>query len=63
MLLINHDYYIIEFNSWRIPDEVMAWVQVKFGPGDGTRWFLRNNKLYFARSQDHLMFILTWGDK
>jgi hypothetical protein len=41
----------------------MSWMQVKFGPGDGSRWFLRNNKLYFKDSKDHLVFVLSWGDK
>lgn len=61
-LLIDHDYHVVEF-SRRLPDDVMAWIQIKFGPGDGARWFLRHNKLYFANSKDHLMFLLTWGDK
>ncbi len=62
MILVNHDYHIVEFNR-RPPEDVMAWLQVKFGPGDGSRWFLRHNKLYFKDSKDHLVFVLTWGDK
>jgi hypothetical protein len=62
MILVNHDYHIIEFNHY-IPNEVMSWLETKFGVGDGSRWFLRHNKLYFSNAKDHLMFVLAWGDK
>ena len=62
MILIDHDYHVVEFNG-AAPMSVWAWLEEKYGPGDGTRWFLRHNRLYFKDSRDHLMFILHWGDK
>lgn len=62
MILIDHDYHVVEFNA-RVPEYIWSWLETKFGLGDGTRWFIRHNRLYFTNSKDHLMFILAWGDK
>jgi len=62
MILLNHDYHVVEFNG-RVPEYLISWLENKFGIGDGSRWFLRHNRLYFKDSKDHLMFVLSWGDK
>ena len=62
MILLNHDYHVVEFNS-RVPEYLIDWLENKFGIGDGSRWFLRQNRLYFKDGKDHLLFVLSWGDK
>jgi hypothetical protein len=54
-LLADTDYYIVEM--YEIPDRVVDWLHEKCG----NRWFMRSNKIYFANSNDHLMFILRWA--
>lgn len=62
MILLDHDYHVVEFNR-PVPNEVIDWLNKRFGPCNGDLWFLRHNRLYFSNSKDHLMFILTWGDR
>jgi hypothetical protein len=62
MIHLDHDYHVVEL-SRPLPYEVYEWLKTKFGLGNGDRWFFRNNKIYFTNAPDHLMFILTWGDK
>ena len=61
MILIDHDYHVVELYAPFLPNEVLNWLNEKFGVGDGTRWFRRHSKLYFTNSSDHLMFLLAWG--
>jgi hypothetical protein len=58
---IEHEYHIVELDQFNIPQETVEWLRVKYGPGDGTRWFYKNPKIYFADPKDHLMFLLRWG--
>jgi hypothetical protein len=60
MILIEHEYHIVELNL-RAPAEVFEWLMLKFGPGDGTRWMYKHPRLYFADPKDHLMFTLRWS--
>lgn len=59
MMLINHDYYIVELNN-PLPYEVIMWLGENFGSGAG-RWFQRHPRLYFADPKDHLLFCLRWS--
>jgi hypothetical protein len=60
-ILINHDYYVAELhNNWP-PAEMFEWLMLRFGAGDGTRWWYKPPKLYFADKRDHMMFLLRWG--
>lgn len=63
MILINHEYHVVELDARFVTDNVREWCENKFGPGDGHRWFQRYNKIFFANSSDHLMFLLAWCDK
>lgn len=60
MIKLNHDYHVVELNH-NVPAEVTEWLQLKFGPGNGERWFLRWPRIYFADPKDHMMFLLKWG--
>jgi hypothetical protein len=60
-LLINHDYHIVELHSRKPPAEMFEWLMLKFGAGDGIRWWYKSPKLYFADKRDHLMFVLRWS--
>jgi hypothetical protein len=62
MILVNHDYHIVELNK-RPPAEVFEWLQIKYGPGDGLRWMYKSPRIYFSNPQDHLMFLLKWGSE
>lgn len=55
-MLIDHEYHIVELNY--ITDDVWDWL-FSLGPPTGTRWWFKNNKIYFADQQDHLMFLLS----
>lgn len=61
MILVNHDYHVVELNPLRPPPEMFEWLQLKFGPGDGHRWMYKHPKLYFSNKNDHLMFLLRWS--
>ena len=61
MILIDHEYHIVELNRFRAPDKMFEWLQLRFGPGDGTRWMYKHPKLYFVDPKDHMMFILKWS--
>jgi hypothetical protein len=62
ILLTNHDYYVVELDAWkRPPAEVFEWLRLKFGAGDGTRWWYKHPKLYFSDKRDHLIFVLRWS--
>jgi len=62
VILVDHNYYIIELNIYPTK-EVFNWLNKNLGSSSSGRWFYRQKKLYFANSQDHLMFLLFWGDK
>jgi hypothetical protein len=58
MIIIDHDYHVVELNSYSLPDGIYQWLEDQFGPGDGSRWFYKHPKIYFANPNDHLMFLL-----
>jgi hypothetical protein len=60
-LLINHDYHIVELHNRKPPAEMFEWLMLKFGAGDGIRWWYKHPKLYFVNKRDHLMFVLRWS--
>jgi len=59
MLLIDHEYHIVEL--YHVPDEVFSWLEEIHGPGDGTVWMYKHPKIYFANPKDHMMFLLRWS--
>lgn len=59
-ILIDHEYYVVELHR-PIDGTVANWLVTHFGPCDGTRWWYKNYKIYFADSKDHMMFILRWS--
>ncbi len=59
-MIVDHEYTVVEWNI-KVPDEVFEWLQVKFGPGDGIRWWYRHPKIYFVDRRDHMMFLLRWS--
>lgn len=61
MIKVNHDYFIVELNTYAPPAEMFEWLQVRLGPGNGDRWMYKSPKLFFANKQDHTMFLLRWG--
>jgi hypothetical protein len=61
IILANHDYHIVELNSKNPPAEMFEWLMLKFGAGNGERWFYKPPKLFFVNSADHLIFLLRWG--
>ena len=61
MIKINHTYTVAELHSARVNAELFEWLQTQFGPADGTRWFYKSPRLYFANSKDHMMFLLKWS--
>jgi len=61
MLLVDHEYHIVELNGFRAPDAMFEWLQLRLGPGDGTRWWYKHPKLYFADPKDHMMFLIRWS--
>lgn len=61
MLLLNHEYHVVELNSFVGIDGVFEWLQIRFGPGDGTRWMYKHPRIYFADPKDHMMFLIRWS--
>ena len=62
MIKFDHDYHGVELDVWsKPPAEMFEWLQTKFGPGDGNRWFYRSGTVYFADQRDHMMFLLRWA--
>lgn len=62
-IIIDREYHVVELNLTYPPAEVFEWLQLRLGPGDGTRWWYRHNKLFFANPGDHMMFLLKWGNE
>lgn len=58
---VDHEYHIVELHNVVPPAEMFEWLQVRLGPGDGTRWMYKHPKLYFADAKDHLMFTVRWS--
>ena len=61
MLLIDHEYHVVDLNAFYVPDGMFEWLQLRFGTGDGTRWMYKHPKLYFADPKDHMMFLIRWS--
>lgn len=61
ILLTNYDYHVVELNLTWPPEEMFEWLMLKFGAGDGTRWWYKHPKLFFVDKRDHLMFVLRWS--
>jgi hypothetical protein len=61
MLLIDHEYHVVEIHSFAGLDAVFEWLQVQYGPGNGTRWMYKHPRIYFADPKDHMMFLLRWS--
>jgi hypothetical protein len=61
MIIPYHQYTVAELHPGRVTAELFAWLQTQFGPADGTRWFYKSPRLYFANSKDHMMFLLKWS--
>jgi len=63
MILVDHDYHVVELNNYQMPSEIRSWLREKYGPGDGSRWFYKHPKIYFANANDHLMFLLRLSNE
>lgn len=62
MIIIDHEYHVVELYTFaKPPDEMFEWLQLKFGPGDGTRWMYKHPKIFFVDAKDHMMFLLRWS--
>lgn len=61
VLIPYHEYTVVELNTKNPPEEMFAWLQVQFGPGDGRRWFFKPPKIYFTDPKDHMMFLLRYS--
>lgn len=61
IIVPDHEYYVVELNLSSPPAEIFEWLQLRLGPGDGTRWWYRYPKLYFSHKNDHMMFLLQWS--
>ena len=62
MILIDHEYHIVELhNKVQPPEEMFDWLWERCGPGDGARWMYKHPRIYFADKYDHLMFTLRWS--
>ena len=59
MILIDHEYHIVELEY--TSNDTLNWCLEMFGNPKSTRWFNRGNKVYFADSKDHMMFLLKWS--
>ena len=59
--IIDHDYYIVELQNVMLPDELFEWLETNCGKSGKDSWFLKHPNLYFAKSRDHLMFVLKWS--
>jgi len=57
MIKPNHDYHGVELTD-QPPTEIIVWLCNTYGPPDGTRWYIRGLKVFFANKNDHLMFLL-----
>jgi len=60
-VVIDHEYHVVELHRYSL--EAIDWCVEMFG-SQGSRWFTNSanhNKIYFANSKDHLMFILRWS--
>jgi hypothetical protein len=56
---------LIEYHGLRIrnsPGEKYDWCAKNFG-NLGTRWFIKNNYIYFKNEADFSWYVLMWGDK
>lgn len=59
--IADHDYYIVELQNAMLPNDLFDWLNTNCGESSKDTWFLRYPNLYFAKSQDHLMFVLKWS--
>lgn len=60
MFRLNHEYHGVELR-YPVSREVFDWLKEKHGDPTGDVWYMRGNTVYFARQQDHMMFLLKWG--
>jgi hypothetical protein len=61
MLLLDHEYHVVELYTISDLSEMFEWLQLRFGAGDGSRWMYKHPKLYFADPKDHMMFLIRWS--
>lgn len=57
MILVEHEYHGVELTQ-SLPDDVYQWLVDNFGPGNGERWYMRHNIVYFSNKLDHMMFLI-----
>jgi hypothetical protein len=62
MITIDHEYHGVLIATF--PDHVYNWLEEKMGMS-GNRWFIKHTlegtMIYFKSSNDHLIFLMTWG--
>jgi hypothetical protein len=62
VIKFDHEYHGAELDIWSSPPaEMFEWLQLKFGAGNGVRWFYKHPTVYFADRKDHMMFLLRWS--
>jgi hypothetical protein len=61
MLVLDHEYHIVELNNVEPPQEVFDWLKQNYGTGTDGRWGFRHPNIYFANKSDHMMFVLRWS--
>ena len=54
---LDHEYYIVELNDFRLPYEALEWLKENCG----NRWTYRHPNIYFENHYDHLMFTVRWS--
>ena len=54
---IDHDYYIVELNNYKLPFEAYTWLKENCK----SPWIYRHPNIYFENKSDHLMFTLRWS--
>lgn len=57
MIQLEHEYHGCELQM-QLPNDIREWLTEKLGQPNGDRWYIRNNTIYFANKQDHMMFLI-----
>jgi hypothetical protein len=57
MNLVEHEYHGIELTK-QLPNDIYNWLIDNYGHGDGSRWYMRHNVIYFSNKHDHMMFLI-----
>jgi hypothetical protein len=64
MITSDKEYHGIEIENNSLPEHIVKWLNERVGTN---KWFVKSNwgskVIYFENEKDHLLFLITWGQR